>query len=401
MTSFLSRTFVATLALFCLAACAKKDAGIPSGAQFQKKAQEALILAKPGAVIELPEGKQDLTATLSLSVDNVTIRGKGMDKTILSFKNQTAGSSGLLITGNNFTLEDIAIEDAKGDGIKINGSTGVTLRHVRAEWTGGPKTSNGSYGIYPVQCKNVLIEDSVVKGAADAGFYVGQSKNIIVRRSRAEFNVAGIEIENSQDADVYQNVVTNNTGGILAFNLPDMPIKDGRNARIFENQIFSNNTPNFGAKGSIVSHVPTGTGLEILATNHIDIFKNTIKDNASGNLLVISYASTHNVIHDAGYDPYTDEVYIHDNNISGGGDKPDARVAADIAPKVGTPLPGILYDGVVDPKKGSARICAQNNGGAVLVNFDAGNGFKHILRNAKANDCALPPLNAVAGLGGN
>ena len=142
MTSFPSRTFVAALALFCLAACAKKDAGIPSGAQFQKKAQEALILAKPGAVIELPEGKQDLTATLSLSVDNVTIRGKGMDKTILSFKNQTAGSSGLLITGNNFTLEDIAIEDAKGDGIKINGSTGVTLRHVRAEWTGGPKTSN-------------------------------------------------------------------------------------------------------------------------------------------------------------------------------------------------------------------------------------------------------------------
>jgi len=399
--SVTARLGVAALALVCLGACAKKDAGIPSGPEFQKKAQEALIMAKPGAVIELPEGKQDLTATLSLSVDNVTIHGKGMDKTILSFKNQTTGSSGMLVTGNNFTLEDVAIEDTKGDGIKINGSTGVTIRRVRAEWTDGPKTSNGSYGLYPVQCKNVLIEDSIVKGAADAGIYVGQSKNIIVRRSRAEYNVAGIEIENSQDADVYQNVATNNTGGILLFNLPDLPVKDGRNARVFENQVYNNNTKNFGAKGSIVSHVPTGTGMEILATNHIDVYKNKIKDNASGNVSVISYMTTHNPINDPTYDPYTDEIYIHDNEISGGGDKPDARVATDIAPKVGTPLPGILYDGVVDPKKGSARICAQNNGGAVFVNFDAGNGFKHILRNAKANDCALPPLNAVAGIGGN
>ena len=75
-----------------------------------------MILAKPGDVIELPEGKLDLTATLSLSVENVTIRGKGMDKTILSFKNQKTGSAGMLVTAGGFTLENLAIEDTKGDG---------------------------------------------------------------------------------------------------------------------------------------------------------------------------------------------------------------------------------------------------------------------------------------------
>ncbi|HEV8040603.1 MAG TPA: parallel beta-helix domain-containing protein [Bryobacteraceae bacterium] len=389
-----------TLASLLICSCARK-AGIPAGPEFQKRAQEALILAKPGDVIELPEGKLDLTATLSLSVENVTIRGKGMDKTILSFKNQKTGSAGMLVTAGGFTLEDLAIEDTKGDGVKINGVTGVTIRRVRAEWTGGPKDTNGSYGLYPVQCKNVLIEDSVVKGASDAGFYVGQSKNIIVRRNRAEYNVAGIEIENSQDADVYQNTSTNNTGGLLAFNLPDLPVKDGRNARLFENNVYGNNTPNFAPKGTMVAKVPAGTGVIILATNHIDVYKNTIKDNATANISIISYLTTENPINDPTYDPYTDEIYIHDNTISGGGDNPTGRIADSLVPKLGKPLPAILYDGVVDPKKKTATICAQNNGGAEFVNYDAAGGLKHLLKNASANNCALPPLTAVAGFGGN
>ncbi len=399
MKTLLAGTTALMLALLC--SCAKKDSGIQPGPDFQKKTQEALILAKPGAVIELPEGTHDLTATLSLSVENVTIRGKGMNKTILSFKNQKTGSAGMLVTSGGFTIEDLAIEDSKGDALKINGATGVTIRRVRTEWTGGPKASNGSYGLYPVQCKNVLIEDSVAIGASDAGIYVGQSKNIIVRRSRAEYNVAGIEIENSQDADVYQNTATKNTGGLLVFNLPDLPVKDGRNARVFENQVFSNNTENFAPKGNLVAKVPAGTGIIILATNHIDVFKNTIKDNATANISIVSYLTTGNPINDASYYPYTDEVYIHDNVISGGGDNPAGRIAQDLAPKLGKPLPGILYDGVVDPKKRTARICAQNNGEGTFVNYDAGNAFKHMARNAKANNCALPPLNAVAGFGGN
>ena len=71
-----------------------------------------------------------------------------------------------------------------------------------------------------------------MKGASDAGIYVGQSRNIVVRRNQVEFNVAGIEIENSTDADVYDNMATNNTGGILVFNLPGPPVQDGRRTRV-------------------------------------------------------------------------------------------------------------------------------------------------------------------------
>lgn len=198
---------------------------VPAAAdtEFQKTLQERLLDAKPGDVIEIPAGRYTLDRSLSLRVDGVTIRGAGKDKTVLSFKGQTSGAEGLIVTASDFTLENLAIEDTKGDGLKVNEGENIAIRGVRVEWTGGPKTSNGAYGLYPVQTQNVLIEDSVVIGASDAGIYVGQSRNVVVRRNQAERNVAGIEIENCIGADVYDNVTTGNTGGILVFNMPDLP----------------------------------------------------------------------------------------------------------------------------------------------------------------------------------
>ena len=261
----MSRLSPLALALLLLSSCTRKEGVISAGPNFEKDLQTALIEAKPGSLIELPEGRFNIIGTLSLTVPNVIVRGKGIGKTVLSYKNQKTGAAGILATGNNFTLEDVSIEDTKGDGVKINNADGVTIRRVRVEWTGGPNEKNGSYGIYPVQCKNVLIEDSASIGAADAGIYVGQSRNIIVRRNRAEYNVAGIEIENSDGADVYENVATNNAGGLLVFGLPDLPVQGSRNTRVFNNQVYANNTQNFAPKGNMVAKVPTGTGVLVLA----------------------------------------------------------------------------------------------------------------------------------------
>src|SRR5215470_13305501 len=153
----------------------------------QKHLQEQLITAKPGAVIEVPEGKFHFDRTLSLTVDKVTLRGKGMDKTVLSFAGQKEGAQGLLVKANDFTIVDIGIEDSAGDALTIQGGTNVIIRRVRAEWTRGANENNGPYAIYPVECKNLLVEDSVARGAADAGIYVGQSENVVLRRNRSEY----------------------------------------------------------------------------------------------------------------------------------------------------------------------------------------------------------------------
>ena len=382
------------LLLLTLTSCSNSSDPLAPGPDFGKRLQEILITAKPGAVIQLPEGKFDLDRELSLTVASVTLRGKGIDKTVLSFKGQKSGSAGLLATGNAFTIEDMTIEDTKGDALKINGVTGVTIRRLKTQWTGGPKETNGSYGIYPVQCQKVLIEDSVAIGASDAGIYVGQSKKIIVRRNRAEFNVAGIEIENSTNADVESNIATNNTGGLLIFNLPDLPVQGGSFTRVYQNQIYSNNTPNFAPKGNIVAKVPAGTGVMVMSTHDIEIFKNTLKDNETSNVSLISYLTTGNPLKDPNYDPFVEGISIHDNTIAGGGHKPAGRYT-DLSPALGTPVPSIIYDGVLRPKASDAKICIKNNGDATFVDYDAAHQFKHPKRDLAAHACDLPALAAV------
>lgn len=374
---------------------------------YQETLLEALIDAKPGDVIDIPEGTFSFEQGLSLTVDNVTIRGQGMDKSILSFRNQAAGAEGLLVTANNFTIENLAIEDAKGDAIKINKSENVVIRGVRTEWTDGPKTENGAYGMYPVQSKNVLIEDSVAIGASDAGIYVGQSQNVVVRRNRAEFNVAGIEIENTVDADVYENVATNNTGGILVFNMPQLQ-QLGQRTRIYNNKAFANNTKNFGHEGTAVASVLAGTGIIINSNDQVEIFDNEISDNNTANIIISSlfsagYESDYTI--GENFDPYPESILISGNTFSGGGGAPDRldlealRIA--MFGLTGS-IPDILWDGFVNPEilvdgavPAKLRICI-DNGDAALLNVDGPNENTNPTIDMTAHKCTLERLSPVS-----
>lgn len=79
---------------------------------------ETLIMAEEGDTILLEAGRWNLTDGLVLDADGVTIRGAGAGETVLSFKEQTGSGEGLLVTSDRVVLEDFAVEDTKGDGIK-------------------------------------------------------------------------------------------------------------------------------------------------------------------------------------------------------------------------------------------------------------------------------------------
>jgi len=359
---------------------APKVTRIDAGPQAQKLAQTAMIMAKPGEIIEFGPGKFEFVATLSLDVDSVTIRGQGQDKTILSFRNQGQGTGGegLLVTSKKqVTLKDFAIEDAKGDGIKLQGTHGLFIRKVRAQWTGGPKETNGGYGLYPVLCTDVVIEECTVRGASDAGIYVGQSENIIVRHNKVEQNVAGIEIENCTKSDVHDNEATDNAGGILIFTMPDLPKKDSRHCRLYKNKVIANNHINFAPKGNIVAMVPSGTGIMIMAADMVEVFDNSIEKNQTAGLSIVSYLLTGKPINDDKYDPYCEGISIHDNRFAANGESPHGALALLASTAVGSPLPDILYDGSVDPAKTvngalpeNLAIRIRDNGNAGFANFN-------------------------------
>lgn len=336
---------------------------------FEQKLNEAIEFAPSGSEIIMPEGKFSMQNELVITKAGLTLRGRGMYKTTLSFKNQKIGSQGIFGAADALVFEDFGIEDSAGNGLKVVSSNSPVFRRLRIDWTQGAREQNGAYGLYPVMSKNVLIEGCEVSRASDAGIYVGQSKNIIVRNNKVFENVAGIEIENSTYADVYHNEAYNNTAGILVFNLPDLPVKGGKQTRVFENKVYDNNHFNFSTQGTIIHLVPKGLGIFIMANSEVEIFKNEITGHDLTGVAVANYYVSERKFNDPGYDPMPRHISIYENNFS------EARYSLFSMNKMsliikllmGFKTPEIIYDGIDDGtyvgKKatGYDRICIRNN----------------------------------------
>jgi parallel beta-helix repeat protein len=344
----------AAMSLMASAASAKVIAVAPGG-DAQENVQTALLDAKPGDVVQLAAGRYELTDGLSLDVPGVTVKGAGPDATILSFTGQKGSGEGLLVSSSKVTVRDLAVENPKGDGVKAKGVDQISFVNVRVEWTGGPKATNGAYGVYPVSSTNVLIDHVTVKGASDAGIYVGQSKNIVLKNSTAEFNVAGIEIENSMNADVHDNLSTHNAGGILVFDLPGLPQMGGHSTRVYANKVVANDTPNFAPKGNIVAQVPTGTGVMIMANRDVHVFGNEIDDNGTAAVMLVAYTQDYA---DLTYNPLPRDISVHDNKIGKNGFDPQFPGGPILAKAMGGAIPPVVWDGVTGftPKGADAPV---------------------------------------------
>lgn len=314
---------VALLALSC-----GGGSGISPSGDDQTVLQTALIDVADGEVVELGSGTFVLTDVLEVSgKTDVTIRGQGMDRTVLDFSGQEVGGAGLDLTNmTRVVVEDLAIMDAQGNGLRINGSDGVVVRNVRAGWTNESDTDNGKYAIYPVQSDNVLVEGSEALNSSDAGFYMGQVTNGVMRNNVARGNVAGFEVENSVNCEVHDNLAEDNTGGILVFELPGLPM-NGAGTLVRDNETRGNNRANFGESGSTVGLIPAGTGIFILAANDVEVRDNVIADNRTLGIGVISYETVLAIESEDGtgdpdYDTLSEDIYIHSNELTNNGTDP-------------------------------------------------------------------------------
>lgn len=271
------------------------DADITSAHCIQIPAgdQTALLNAtntlEPDTTLVLAQGTYMMTNEVNIqNVANIHLIGQGKDQTILNWKGTTAQVNGIAaLNTNGFLIQDFAVANSIKDGIRVEASDGVTFRRIKATWDTPAQTSNGAYGIYPVKSSRVLVEDSFAEHASDAGLYVGQCQNVIVRNNEVTGNVAGLEIENTQYADVYGNNVYGNTGGLVIFDLPGNPIV-GRDVRVHDNHVHDNNGVNFAPKGGTVASVPVGTGTFAMASRRVEITNNKYENNNTGDIAIVS-----------------------------------------------------------------------------------------------------------------
>lgn len=385
------------VAILCVCSCSQPQKEAAPGeiaTNLYQQLQEQLITAEPGSVIDIPAGTFEFDRPLSLDgIPNITIRGAGKEATVLSFRYQKTGAEGLRITADSVTLEGFTVLDTKGDAIKLQDCNGITIRRVKTSWRGGADESNGGYGLYPVSSSNVLIENCEASYASDAGIYVGQCTNVVVRNCYAHENVAGIEIENCTQAEVYNNRSEQNTGGILVFDLPELPAGNGRGCKVYKNDIIENNHANFAPEGNIVGIVPPGTGIILLAAKEVEVYDNRIIGHKTIGTAIASYYITENPWEDEAYDPYSYDISIHGNTYERKRAVPD--LSKDFGKMVNYLFPGkpqdIIYDGILDDTRSGSNpmnICIdQPKESLRFAQVDAANDFKNVQQDVSAYAC--------------
>ena len=276
--------------------------------------QDGIDMAAPGDTVIISPGVYH--EMLALDKSSITIMGSVEDgKRLTVLDGYSVLSDAAVGSGSDIEIRDIIVQNYTANGVMLNHARNVTYRSLECHNT-------GLYGIYPVECVGVIIEDCIVTGTSDAGIYVGQSKDIVVRGNIAHGNVTGIEIENSVNAVVENNEVYNNTGGVLVFLLPNNPSKVSINCKVIGNYIHDNNHENFADPTAIVSRVPSGTGILIMAGDEVEVTKNTIINNDSFGIGLIGLDLLFGTGNNYDVDPIPQACWIHNNSYENNGSNP-------------------------------------------------------------------------------
>ena len=361
----------------------------------------ALADARAGQTLCLCPGTYRFTRELGLTTPNVTVKGLGAtpEAVVWDFSQQDA-DNGMDVTADGFTIENLWLKNTPGNGIVVTGAEDVIFRKLKVSWDAGSVTENGAYAVYPVKSRRVIIEDTEVIGAADAGIYVGQCSDAIVRRNKTHGNVAGIEIENTTNSEVYDNETYDNTAGLLVFVELNLEKKDGRRARIYDNAIHDNNRPNFAEEGTLVRDVPAGTGVLILAAHETELHDNVITGNQSAGVVVVSHVTLGvvrgNPSTDLETDQYPRKTYLHGNTFTNNGTAPqDILAVVQTAANGGTaPLESVVWDGALEGES-EATLCLGTAAQPSFRNFKglAGIGDPSLqTTNVRPHACDMPSL---------
>ncbi len=279
--------------------------------------QAALDRVRPGDTIEVPYGVYQERVVIDLS--DITLRGVPNDKgewPILDGEGRLA--DGVIASGNNFELANFHIRNYTDNGVLVEGATGVHLHDLFTENT-------GVYGVYPVQSSDVLIERVKATGVNDAGIYAGKCENVVVRDSEAWGNVIGIEIENTVNAEVYNNHAHDNSLGIFIDLLPQLPSKVSLDTKVYNNVAENNNRANFAPSASNAAKVRTGTGILLLAADRVEVYGNTIRGNKTAGVAVFNLKIGFDEAEiDVGPNP--ENNWVHDNVFEDNGTDADEFV---------------------------------------------------------------------------
>ncbi|MEH6515170.1 MAG: right-handed parallel beta-helix repeat-containing protein [Halioglobus sp.] len=284
------------------------------------------------------------------------------------------------ILGSGFEyLKGFYIRGFSVEGFPVNG---IQTRWVDGfEFVRNESANNLNNGIYPTLSANGLVRNNESYGSLDTAMWVAGSENVRVIGNELHSSVIGFEITVSNDVQVTQNDIYNNTVGVGLFHPngagnPPLPVM--ANWVIEHNDVSSNNgidvngNPIVAPPGSFQADLPPGAGILLLGVSDASLSKNNVEDNDYVGIGVLGWCTATNgtanscdlkppVDPEFGFqNPAANNNLVAQNYLSGNGGKPP----------VGAPFPpaDLLY---LQFEPGAAGNCFKKNKPKNSVTFYA------------------------------
>jgi len=278
------------LIIFGLGAAEAKTYAINAGPNADAEAQAAFAAAKSGDQIRFGEGRFELTRPLTIIADEIEVRGKSADKSIISFTHMTGEGDGLSMHGARIELKNLGVADAKGAGIVVSGG-------------------------------NIGVERVAVRGALGPGLLLNGVDGAIVQQSVAQGALNGFEIRNSRRIELIDNDSAGNGVGVLADDQPGAPA--GGQIRIIGNRINNNSGQ--------------GVGVDLVGVSDVAVLQNEIGEHGTANVFIRSFGADSA---DPAFDALSRNITVRANKFGRAGFSP----AHDWAP-AGGKFADIVWDG--------------------------------------------------------
>lgn len=329
--------------LWCAAWCSAAAYGQTQNSAFEQVFQTKLATLRGGENIAIPAGNFDCSKGVWIDgVSELKITGAGMAVSVLDFAQLGSGSEAWNIGScRKIVLEGFTIRNAPADGLRLQNCENIVLRNVAVEWT--DKSRIGSYGIFAINSKNVVMDNCTVSGAAHGGLVAVCCSLVEIVRCSAKHNVVGIASENSQQVEIHACTAENNSIGIAAIQLPMIAVS--KNVYIYDNIINKNTHQNFAPDGDFIACIGSGIGVFALSTQQLHIAQNTIEANPTAGLLLMSQSSLLKMGIAIAEKSVANELLVHDNTWIKNGKNPESssKLGAYLTPYNGNG--DILYDG--------------------------------------------------------
>jgi nitrous oxidase accessory protein NosD len=254
---------------------------------------------------------------------------------------------------HGFYIRGFSVEDFPGNGIQTRFVDGFKI--LRNE-----SVRNLHNGIYPTISANGLVQENVSYGSLDTAMWVAASQNVRVIGNEMYGSPIGFEITVSNDVEVIQNDIHDNTVGVGFFHpnaagnaqLPVMA-----NWVLEQNHIYDNNLPNPAPPTSFQGALPPGIGVLLLGVSDHVVAKNTVENNNFVGIGVLGWctATSTNPLRNCFVDPPQADPAANDNQIS------QNKVSGNGGSPPGTPVDFLAADITYFEFEGSSGNCFEKN----------------------------------------